>query len=197
MTSGLTMGGRMKLLWIVCGLISIASPSAQARAPDPRAADAIQFFTTFCFATDVTPTRALAVLGDGNALATRLPADVVRQAQGNREGGIGWAVRSPHDAEFMLDYDARGICGLRLKEADELSVRDAFEAFVKGIKRAVSGAGAELTSEPALEKQVNGTRTTYKGYSFPVGGRTAYLALTTAERPIGAQQHFMTFGFVK
>jgi len=184
----------MKLHWIASGLILIANPSAQAQAPDPRAADAVQFFGAFCVSTAGTPTRALAVLADGNALATRLPADVVRQAQGNREGGIGWAVRSPRDAEFMLDYDARGICGLRLREADELSVRHAFEAVIKG---AAKGAGAELTSEPASEEQVNGTRTTYKAYSFPLGGRTAYLAVTTAERPIGAQQHFMTFGFVK
>jgi hypothetical protein len=94
----------------------------------------------------------------------------------------------------MLDYDTRGTCGVRLKEAEEGAVRDAFEAVMIGVAR---GAGAELVSEPAQVRQVNGIRTTYKTYSFPLDGRTALLALTTAERPVGAQQHFMTFGFVK
>jgi hypothetical protein len=184
----------MKLRWIVGGLTLIASSSALAFTPDPRAADAAQFFGAFCVSTAGTPDRALAVLANGNPLAARLPTDVVRQAQGGREGGIGWVVRSPSDAELMLDYDARGICGLRLREADETSVHDAFEAVIKG---AASGAGAEITSKPAEVRQVDDVRTTYRAYSFPLGGRIAHLALTTAERPVGAQQHFMTFGFVK
>jgi hypothetical protein len=183
----------MKLRWVAAGLISIAGLPAQAQTPDPRAAEAVQFFGVFCISTAGTSSRALAVL-DGNPLATRLPADAVRQAQGNREGGIGWVVRSPTDAEFMLDYDARGICGLRLREADERSVRDAFEAVISG---AASGAGAELTSKPSHSGKARGTRTTYRAYSFPLGGRIAHLALTTAERPVGPQQHYMTFSFVR
>lgn len=186
----------MKLRRILAGLTSAAVlvPSAQAQTPDPRAADALQFFAAFCVSTEGTRDRALAVIGDGNALAKRLPDDVVRQAQGGREGGVGWAVRSPNNAELMLDYEARGICGLRIREADEKSVRDGFEAAAAAL---AEGAGAELISEPAKVKEVQGARTTYRAYSFALVGRTAHLALTTADRPVGEQQHFMTFGFVQ
>nr|WP_144033738.1 hypothetical protein [Sphingomonas laterariae] len=181
---------------IVLGLIStiIAVPSAQAQSPDPRATDSVQFFATFCVGSAGTRDRALTVLGNGNELARRLPDDVVRQAQGGLDGGVGWTVRSPNNAELMLDYTASGICGLRIREADETSVRDAFEAVMKGVAK---GAGAELTSEKPEVRQVDGARTIYKAYSFPMGVRTAHFGLTTADRPVGAQQHFMTFGFVQ
>ena len=186
----------MRFSKIVFGLISfaIAVPSAQAQGPDPRAADGVQFFAAFCVASAGTRDRALTVLGNGNELARRLPDEVVQQAQGGSEGGVGWMVRSPNNAELMLDYTASGICGLRIREADETSVRDAFEAVMKGVAK---GAGAELASEVPEVRQVDGARTTYKAYSFPIGARTAHLALTTADRPVGAQQHFMTFGFVQ
>lgn len=103
-------------------------------------------------------------------------------------------MRSPNDAELMLEYEARGICGVRIREADEDSVQEAFGTVIKVV---ASEAGAEFTSAPVETRQVGGVRTTYRAYSFPRDGRRAHLALTTAERPIGAQQHLMTFGFVK
>lgn len=186
----------MKLYQITAaiGLVTVAASVAHAQSPDPRAAEAMQLFGAFCISTAGTPDRALAVLGNGNALATRLPDNIVRNAQGGQEGGVGWAVRSPSDAELMLDYNPQGICGLRIRQADEASVRDAFKALVDGV---ASGTGSELTSEPSEIRTVNGVQTTYTAYSLPLGGRTAHLALTTTEQPIGEQQHFMTFGFVK
>lgn len=186
----------MKLHKIIIGLISFAItvPSVQAQNPDLHAADGVKFFSAFCVASGGTRDRALTVIGNGNELARRLPDDVVRQAQGGREGGVGWTVRSPNSAELLLDYDSRGVCGLRIREADEASVREKFEAMVKGV---ANSAGAELASESPLVRQVDGIRTTYNAYSIPIGGRTAHLALTTAERPVGGQQHFMTFGFVQ
>lgn len=180
----------MKTLWAIAGLTMIGSFSVQAQTPDPRATDAAQFFGAFCVSTGGTSARALAVLANGNALATRLPADFVQQAQGGREGGVGWMIRSPKNAELMLDYDTRGVCSLRLKEGDEQSVRDAFEALIKG---AASSVGAELISQEAEEGETNNVRTTYRAHSLTLSGRTAHIALTTAEQPIGFQQHYMTF----
>ena len=186
----------VKLRRIGLGLISfaIAAPSVQAQSPDLRAEDGVKFFATFCVSSGGTRDRALAVLGDGNALARRLPNDIVRQAQGGQAGGVGWMVRSPNDAELMLDYEARGICGLRIREADETSVRETFEAVMTQV---ANSAGAELVSEKPEVRQSDDARITYTAYSFPMGGRIAHLALSTADRPVGAQQHFMTFSFVK
>ena len=173
-----------------------ASP-LQAQAPDPRAADAVQFFTSFCLATGGSRDRAIAVLEDGNELATRLPYDVVKKAQADQEGGIGWAVRSPHDAVIMLDYDRQGICAVRIAEADESSVQDVVDALVRGVARGVSRDGAgELSSQPPQIRENDGIRTTYTSHSFPVGDRTAHIALTTAPEAVGAQQHLITFAFI-
>lgn len=180
----------------VLGLSSIlilAEP-VTAQTPDPRATDAVAFFASFCVSTGGSRDRALAVLGDGNALVNRLPDDVVQQAQGGREGEVGWMVRSPRDAQFMLEYNTLGLCGVRLKEADEDAVINAFESVMK---RIVAGTGAELAASKPEKKVISGIDTTYRTYTFPFGGQNAHLALTTAKKPVGSVQHFMTFGVVK
>jgi hypothetical protein len=190
------LGVKVKIRRIKLAMIAFAfaAPASQAQTSDPRAGDGVQFFAAFCVSTEGTRDRALSVLGNGNAMARRLPDGVVRQAQGGREGGVGWIVRSPNNAELMLDYEARGICGLRIREADEASVNEAFEGLVKGVAKA---AGVELTTRPPEARVVDGARTTYKAYSVTMGARTAALILTSADRTVGGQQHFMTFGFVK
>ena len=195
------LGGTvMNVFRLLAGLMSgvIVGTPAYGQAPDPRAGDAVELFRAFCLSTGGTPDRALAILGEGNALAKRLPDDIVRQAQGNREGGIGWAVRSPNDAEIMLDYDNRGICGVRIREADEASVQAAFAAIARDLAMKTSEDDAgEFSSRNPEVRDVDGVRITYTAHSFPLGNRQAILALTTAEETVGEQQHFMTFAFVE
>jgi hypothetical protein len=185
-------GERMTPGWIAATFASIVlvASAAQAQSPDPRAKEAVQLFGAFCVATGGTPDRALAVLGEGNLMATRLPDNVVRSAQGGQEGGLGWAVRSPNDGALMLDYTAAGVCGVRISEAEETSVREAFNEFVAAV---AAGSNAAVTSAPPEDRMVGNVRTTYAARSLLINGQTAHLALTTAERPVGENQHFMTF----
>lgn len=180
----------LRIATVILPLAVLAS-EAQGQAPDPRANEAIQLFGTFCVATGGKPDRALAVLADGNPIATRLPDHVVQSNQGGQQGGVGWVVRSPSDGVMMLDYTAQGVCGLRIQEADEASMRTAYTALLNQIP---PGTAVELPTE---EREVNGVRTTYTAHSVMMGGHTAHLALTAAEQPIGEQQHLMTFAIVK
>lgn len=174
--------------------LGLFAAPVRAQAADARASDAVQFFKAFCVGPTGMRERALAVLGNGNPMANRLSDEAVRAYQGGRAGGVGWAVRSPRDAKLMLDFEERGICGVRILEADEKSVREAFDQMVRG---AASAEGVEPTPKPSETETVSGVQTTFIAYELPIGGRTAVVALTTAERPVGEQQHFMTFGFLK
>jgi hypothetical protein len=180
---------------IVVGVtFSCAIPTSPAytQTRDARAADATQLFFAFCISPAGNRDHALAVLGQGNQLARRLPDDIVKGAQGGRDGGVGWAVRSPNNAELMLDFEARGICGLRVREADESAMRDAFETVVKDV---ATRAGVQPKLEASEIRKVSGVVTTYRAYSFDFGGSTTRLALTSAPRQVADQQHFMTFSF--
>lgn len=181
-------------LGIILSTAGAFSSSCFAQSNDARARDGLELFAAFCVSTNGTKDHALAVLGNGNALANRLPNELVQKMQGGRAGGLAWAIRSPHQAELLLEYEPRGICGVRIADSDELSVQQAFEAAAR---TAAARVGTEVRSEPALVKYVDGVRTTYQAFAYSDGGRTAHLAVTTAERRLGMQQHFMTFGYVE
>lgn len=181
---------------LLIGLVSFVAvaPSAQAQNADPRVREGIEFFATFCVATGGQPDRALSVIGQGNELARRLPDDMVKHLQGGREGGLGWTIRSPNDAELLLTYDADGICGVSIGEADAAAVRATFEAMATGVAK---GRGTELTSRKPIEQNSDRIPTTYFEYSIPLGTRNAHLSLTSAQQPVSGKQHHMTFTFVQ
>ena len=90
----------LKLLSAV--VLTVAATQVAAQQADPRANDGVQVFSTFCVKTLGNRDRALAALGDGNAMAKRLSDDLVKKAQLGREGGVGWTIRSPRDAILVL-----------------------------------------------------------------------------------------------
>lgn len=190
-----TIAGRCLVSFALALVLPYSIASAEEVAShDLRADDAVQLFDAFCVQTLGSRDKALAVLANGNQMANRLPDELVKKAQGGQDGGVGWAIRSPRDAVLVLDYESRGICGVRIVDADEASVKSAFSAFAKST---ASAAGAELSSQSPTVRDEGGARLTYQTYSYQITGRNALLALTTADKRSGAQQHFMTFGFVK
>ncbi|MEO8723179.1 MAG: hypothetical protein ABI395_06590 [Sphingobium sp.] len=166
-------------------------PNAARAQADARAKDAFDFFKTFCVDTDGARDRAIAVIGDGNAMANKLPDSLVAQLQG-QPGGIAWAVRSPSDAQLLLGYTASGICEIRIAEAEEPAVVARFADLIASFGSAVHGQ-----STPPQLRSEDGAARTFRTYEFDRSGKHALIALTTSDKKVGAQQHLITFGFVK
>ncbi len=175
-------------------MLLMSGSRLEAQGADPRVQDAIMFYTTYCVLPKGSRNAALQSLGAGNALATRLPDAAVAKLQGGRPNGVAWAVRSPHNAQLLLEFDARGICAVRIADADEASVQRAFKAITAGIAQE---AGAQLLEGPTDTRTQNGARLTSKDYVIQQGGRKMHFGLTTANRRVGDQQHLMTFALVK
>lgn len=190
----------MKKMLVTAGLVFILtahSPvvvSAEPSVDDPRITETMQLFSAFCLGTGGSRDRAIAVLGNGNAIATRLPDDVVRSAQAGQSGGVGWAIRSPHGASLSLDYNSQGLCSVRIQQAEQKAIISAFRAFITGMSRAAH-------SEPKLEGEnkniIGGIKTEYLAYSLPAGENRMHVALTAAEKPLNGQQHLLTFAIIK
>lgn len=190
----------MKKVLITAGLAFIStvhSPSVASAEPsvaDPRITETLQLFSSFCIRTGGLRDRAIAILGNGNAIATRLPDDVVRSAQRGLSGGVGWAIRTPRDAVLMLDYNNIGICSVRVLEAEPMAMISAFRTLIMGMSRA---AHSEPKVEGESQNVIDGIKTEYFAYSLPAGENRMQVALTSAEKPLNGQQHLLTFGFVK
>lgn len=173
-------------------VLGVGTASASPSVPsDARASDSVALFSSFCVATGGVRDRALSVLGNGNALATRLPDDFVRRLQLGRDGGVAWAIRSPNDAQILLEYEARGICAVRIADAEKDAVKEAF-----GILAHQVAAGAEIMSKPDEVTNVAGVPRTYSAYSFVLNGRTVIFALSSMDRRVDEEQHLLTFGYL-
>lgn len=179
----------MKLYRVLISVaIMLGSRAAYAQA-DMRAGDAMQLFSSFCIQTDGDRSRALAVLGEGNALAKKLPDALVTTLQAGRVGGVAWAIASPNSAQLLLEYTSDGICGVRIADADEKSVQDAFATMIEQ-----NSVGQKVTtSEPVITKEA-GAQRTYHTYNFAVGGKKTLFAISTMDHRVGPQQHLLTFG---
>ena len=162
----------------------------QPKRDDPRAREALQLFYSFCMNEAGDQTRALAVLGDGNAMAKRLTPETMNAIQG-QVGGVGWAIRSPSNAQLLLDYNPTGFCEVRIAEADEASVVMQFHLTKNLI--AVDSRGKLTAPEKRSE---NGATLTFQTFAYDLHGRKALIALTTSDKRVGEQQHLITFGFV-
>lgn len=183
----------MRALFSISMLLLIGS-TIQVKAADARVQDAIAFYKIYCVLPKGSRNAALQVLGSGNALATRLPDAAVAKLQGGRSNGVAWAVRSPRNAQLLLEFDARGICAVRIANADEASVQRAFKALAAGIAQE---SGAQLLEKPADTQNKNGARLTSKDYVIQLGSQKMHFGLTTANQRVGDQQHLMTFGLLK
>jgi hypothetical protein len=175
---------------LTLGATTFFAANAHAQA-DMRANDAFDFFKAFCVDTDGTRDRALAVIGDGNALAQRLPDTLVSQLQG-QPGGVAWAVRSPSNAQLLLGYTSLGMCEIRIAEADEKSVITKFDELTSSFE----SSGKGQYSKPEAQSQ-GGANVTFRTYRFERSGRHALIALSSADKRVGEQQHLITFGFVQ
>ena len=149
---------------------------------DPRAAEATQLFSAFCVQTNGSRDRALAVLGNGNALANRLSSETTDKLLG-QEGTVGWAISSPSGAGLMLGYSGQAHCEIRVQEADEASLAVQFENLQHGFSTAL-----EDIQKPE-SKNEQGTVRTFRAFK---NGK-AVIALSTNAKRVGDQQHLITF----
>lgn len=179
----------MRLIGIVtAGALVLIAGTVHAQT-DLRTGDAMQLFTAFCLRTDGDRSHALATLGEGNLFAKKLPDTLVKTLQAGRDGGVAWAMASPNAAQLLLEYTSDGICGVRIADADEKSVQEAFATLVQQ-----SASGEKMdSSEPEVTKE-NGVQRTYRTYTFPFNGRKSLFAISTLDHRVGPQQHFLTFG---
>lgn len=166
---------------------------AQASEPDLRAIDAAQFFAAFCFVPMGKSDSAKRILGGGNAFARPLPADILRQIQGGREGGEAWTIRSPRNAELLLHYDPNGLCVVRIREADPESVRVEVEKMASSLAK-----GAKTTAKKTEDasSSIEGVNSRYQAYQMPVATMQIQISLTTTDKPVSGQQHVVTFGIL-
>jgi hypothetical protein len=186
----------IKACRIVSGsvLFWLSAASAVAQPVEPRAADAFTIFDTYCVQTRGARDLALGRLGAGNSGVRRLPDDAVQRLQKGVPGGVAWAIRTPHNAEVMLEYTPRGICMARVLEADTSSMRTLMHVLADWLGKKL-GAPVE-TGQPRVTAQGD-TKLTYVSYMVPIGGRKAHVALTSADRRVEPQQHLMTFAYVE
>lgn len=179
----------LALLAIVVASTLSTSP-CHAQAGDPRAQDAVAIFMSFCVATLGSRDKALERLGAGNQLAVRLSDEKVKALQSGRAGGVAWAVSSPKGAQLLLEYEARGICGVRVAEAEERSMQSGLDL---ALRKMAQQLGAKLVeSSPGVRTQ-QGVRRTFAHFVIESGAGKGLIALTTSDRRVGEQQHFMTF----
>lgn len=147
-------------------------------------------FSSFCLQTFGARDRALAAIGNGNAISERIPDDVLRRSQDGRAGGVGWAIRTPHGAKVRLEYDPLGICAVQVAEADEQGLAGLFAAALDG---AGAPRGGELVRRPDRSSTQSDAHLTTRGWTVRFPSTGAYdLAITTADRPVGQLQHLMT-----
>ncbi len=183
------------LIVVVTLLVDLPSPVS---AEDARAKDAIDFFTAGCVATDGSKDliaqkfgKLIEKYGNDNRMLKALPSSTVQEMQDGRPGGIGYAITSPHGAQLIVGYEARGICGVHVKEAEETSVQRQFEALVQILARRLAG---EIVPQPGSTKDLNGYKTTFKGWIIKLSSdKKITLAVTTTDRPGRPLQHLMTF----
>lgn len=155
-------------------------------ASDIRAEQAFQFFSSFCVTSNGNRDRAVATLGDGNALANRLPTQTTDALLGGT-GTIGWAVRSPSNALLMLAYSGESHCEVRVQAADETTLITQFDALATAFSASPSDA-----AKPQAKSE-NGVVRTFRAFRFKVGLSMATVAMTTSAKPVGEMQHFITF----
>lgn len=179
----------MKYIGILTTIILFAGTNNAYAQADVRAGDAMQLFSAFCLQTDGDRSRALVVLGEGNALAKKLPDTLVTALQAGRTGGVAWAIASPNHAQLLLEYTADGICGVRIADADEKSVQSAFAALVEQ-----NSGGQKVDSSTSEVTHESGAQRTYRTYSLTFSGKKSLFAISTMDRRIGSEQHLMTFG---
>jgi hypothetical protein len=164
---------------------------AKGSVVDQRAVEAFQLFDSFCVQALGSKDRALSVLANGNAFANRLPDAMVTSLQDGKQGGVGWAIRSPSGAVLMLDYTATNVCGIRIAEASEPAVSSQFE---KLSANAAQRFGSQIVRKaPTVTKEKKAKRTFYYA-SFVLGTSKYVMALSTHDKKIGETQHFITFG---
>ncbi|GAA0862886.1 hypothetical protein GCM10009115_11330 [Sphingopyxis soli] len=182
---------KLRLVFVCVGLAtSFTAIASEAMASDARANESVALFKSFCVATAGDKARALSVLGEGNALARRLP-EAVTTAMFGKSGGVAWALSSPSQAQLLLAYNPMGICEVRIAEADEAAMIEQFHALTTSLStRSSSNSG-----QPEKRRQGN-ANLTYETFNYEVGGQKALLAITTSDQRVGEQQHVITFSFV-
>jgi hypothetical protein len=185
------MANRQQISAVALAAALIALPAEAMAEADMRANDAFQLFQAFCVDDNGSRDRALAVLGNGNQLANRLPDGLVARLQGN-SGGVAWAIRSPNNAQLLLGYTASGVCEVRIAEAEEASVVHGYQGLTSSLDSA--GKGEQTAPQTRLE---NDARLTFRSYKFDRSGKHALVAMTTSDKKVGEQQHLITFGFVQ
>jgi hypothetical protein len=170
--------------------------SVRAESLDRRAKDSVGLFDLGCVSPGGSKERfilvfeALRQTPGLKELFKQLPTDAVQKLQLGRPNGIGFVTNSPGGAQLIVDFEDRGICGVRVKEADETSVQKYFEALVQTMARKLS---ATVEPQSGSVTQLEGHRKTFKAWLItPADGRSVLLALTTLDRPGALQQHFMT-----
>lgn len=125
-----------------------------------------------------------------------LPVDTVQKLQLGRPNGVGFLANSSSSgrANLIIDFEERGICSVRVKEADEASMQKYFELIVLDVARQL---GTRAEPQEGSVTSLNGYRKTFNAWIItPSNGQRSMLALTTLDRPGAFMQHFMTFGFI-
>jgi hypothetical protein len=157
-----------------------------ATATDQRATEAVQLFSSFCAQANGSRDRAIAVLGEGNALATKLPSDMTDQLLG-KTGTVGWAIRSPSGAGLLLGYSGNGHCEIRVQEAEELVIVAEFEK----LQQSLATDAADI--QAAESKNERDTVRTFRAFKRHSASGKDIIALSTDTKRVGDQQHLITF----
>jgi hypothetical protein len=166
---------------------SLSGVGVSAQAPsDRRAVEGVALFKSFCVQRNGARDGAVAVLGAGNALANRLPSATTDKLLGQTDT-VGWAIRSPSGAQLMLGYGKSGHCEVRLVEADEGAVVAQFEQLTGSLPN------NDVTALKPETRNEDGARRTFLGFRFGKSPALVTLALTTSDKRVGDQQHFLTF----
>jgi hypothetical protein len=174
---------------MVSGTLLLMALSAAPVNADARASDAIQLYASFCVKSDGTRDRALAVLGNGNALANRLPVELTDKLL-LAEGSVGWAIRSPNDAQILLAYSGSSHCEVRVSEAGEAGMVADFEKM-----QADFGSAVVEIEKPKLRKDRDAVNT-FRGFKLRTSSTVNMVAMTTSNKKVGEQQHLLTFDVV-
>jgi hypothetical protein len=184
-----------RLIVTLCVVLLLFVPVSLLGAPslDLRAIDAMKLFQKACFNTDGSKDKIVALFDPAKwdfGRFNQLPASAVQRLQGGRPGGVAYAINSPNGAVLLVEYESRGICGVRVQAADEVSLRLIFNMTLQVFKLALKG---EMHLEDSSNLEVRGYKTTFLAWRItPKEGKPVVVAITSADRPGLEQQHFIT-----
>lgn len=186
------LGRVLVAIALLAGAAHAAQPAATTAAPAPtNAREAVVIFAKVCVNTlgrEAKMDEELAKLNKAG-IANKLKPDAAAKVVPESQKDDAWILVSPETKQqLMITHDTIGICGMRVRAADEKAIVAEYEglvnAFATEAKGTIKAKGPMKTTEGTIY---------YKEVKTTVGPIFSIALSTSPKTAATGTQHMLTF----